>query len=263
MVKVQSWVAICCVFVFTSANAPTSIAWLDLPPASLADELDPKMIGGSAGSPTSEMSVSTQPRELDESHRFQVDELHLPTLNVDLPDVFHWLRGRQPYFADTATFGESAAPALLRSQHSDSCPSDYLTASSQPAEMWPTSMSPGRLHGFNGRGGEHPRRSSPASKANDSEDAQSDSDQDDIDRLAVSSEDSNDETAANSPGDGPGSPEDEPELIAEVVDTSNDSQHRDTPSAEAPTAVPLPGTFILFALGLTGLHVTSRWKKRS
>jgi hypothetical protein len=101
MSKVSVAFALISTLAFTSANAPTFQLWRDLPAADLilAEELISSHALYEPDALFAFNSLNQQLSEDDALDRFEVDDMYLPKLNVELPELFDWSDIENTYFA--------------------------------------------------------------------------------------------------------------------------------------------------------------------
>ena len=163
--------------------------------------------------------------------RFQIDEMNLPKLNVDLPELFDWSDGERSYFANGQPLIQVDGDAYAFR------PASFRTASV---------LGP--------RGGAFAGGSAPGGSF-----AQSPSDAGNNTRPSSGSD--NDETpAASNPTPDTGTaPPNGPTEPSPLQPLPPDGDAPTTPSVP----VPVPGTLGLFVLGLAGLRFAVRKKNGS
>jgi hypothetical protein len=259
MPKVSVIFALLITFVFTSANAPTFHLGQDLADAALVDSEEPSGARlEHAGNPYLAFNMIEQEFSEDGAlERFEIDELFLPKLNVDLPELFDWSAIDSAYYAHSTRHElDTYASAAFR----------FASLGTELADR-NFGGSVGNARIASGNGGENgATQSAGKGPSNESSDApttevlpetpqvlpQTPDDADEADetggteQLAKNDEPTNTEPAQDFV----------PPLIQEpIVDTSV--------GAQAPVQVPAPGAFGLFVLGLAGMRLAGREKNGS
>ena len=252
MSKLHSFVALSCALLFTNAHAPTSGSWRDVPSADSFAAHKTEAYGATANAVVVGADAPTaHVRALDEIDRFRVDELNLPDLNVDIPELFEWSDDQESYFVDATTFAESPAADLI---------------DARPVHPFRTAMAvqSGGHHG-SAPGGLNRSHASMSNAHSDSADgydhsAVKGSGDDAPSETIASLEDGTEEPLFTAPIDeGSTAPTN---LLMDIGqdDGSDRSKRQAYDDSPVPVPVPLPGSLWLVALGLAGLQVTSRRK---
>ncbi|HVF16648.1 MAG TPA: hypothetical protein VNA21_07040 [Steroidobacteraceae bacterium] len=252
MSKVSVAFALISTLAFTSANAPTFQLWRDLPTAAVMSPDDSTASYTTDYVPGALFGFHGLNQELSEEgalDRFEVDDMFLPKLNVELPELFDWSDIENTYFAqDTATL--SAPPSFALD--------NYGGAAFRVASL-----------GASGNGGIGARIASSAAATEQSTQS-----------AGKSSGGGSEQITSSDPiGEEVPAPQDEEQfagidvptnLIDQIVqlptDTSMMDKLIDTPAPIAstdPVQVPAPGAFGLFVLGLAGLRLAVRKKNGS
>jgi hypothetical protein len=250
MFKVSVAFALISTLAFTNANAPTFQLWRELPTAALSSPDESTASYTTDYVPGALFAFGSLNQELSEEgalDRFEVDDMFLPKLNVDLPELFDWSDIENTYFAqDPATL--SAPPSFALD--------NYGGAAFRVASL-----------GASGNGGIGARIASSAAATEQST------------QTAGKSSGSEQITSSDPIGEEVPAPQDEEQfagidvpadLIDQIVqlptDTSMMDKLIDAPAPIAskdPVQVPAPGAFGLFVLGLAGLRLAVRKKNGS
>jgi hypothetical protein len=249
MSKVSVAFALISTLAFTSANAPTFQLWRELPTAALSSPDESTASYTNDYVPGALFAFGSLNQELSEEgalDRFEVDDMFLPKLNVELPELFDWSDIENTYFAqDTATL--SAPPSFALD--------NYGGAAFRVASL-----------GASGNGSARIASSAAATEQST--------------QSAGKSSGGSEQITSSSPiGEEVPAPQDEEQfagidvptnLIDQIVQLSTDTSTMDklidapAPIASKdPVQVPAPGAFGLFVLGLAGLRLAVRKKNGS
>ena len=243
MSKVSVAFALISTLAFTTANAPTFQLWRDLQSADLMSPKEPVTTTSSDYVPAALFAFNSLNQELSEDDaldRFEVDDLYLPKLNVELPELFDWSDIENTYFAqELPTLGGSSSLFL----------DHYGGAAFRVASL-------GGPLGSAGGGSAHSASAVGKGSSSSAHDGSSNPIQEDINAPDDASND-HDQFASNDP------PADVIDLIGQLpIDIPTDTSIvGPTPIvSKNPVQVPAPGACGLFVLGLAGLRWAGRKK---
>jgi hypothetical protein len=267
MPKVCALFALLTTFVFANANAPTYQLWRGLPSAAASTEDAEAIAAGTAAH--AHLAFATG-QELTEDDRFEVDELFLPKLNVELPELFDWSDIDNAYYASAAYMSydmDSYAGAAFRfaSVGSQLVGSDYssIVGNAGSARIAGASRGLGSSRTAGKSASSNPSRDEPGENAPDEiapdeiaptgtapdapHDVADDVEEHNTDRFAY-----NDETGTDRHGDG-----------ADPIETFIPTLDEFAEQSKSIVQVPAPGALGLFVLGLAGMRLAGRKKNRS
>jgi hypothetical protein len=257
MSKVSLAFALISTLAFTSANAPTFQLWRDLPAEDLTASAEP--IESNFGSYVSGASFASnglyeELSEDDALDRFEIDDMHLPKLNVELPELFDWSDIDNTYFAHETPRHVSPASALL---------DNYGGAAFRVASLQGSSSGDvaARIAGLTHSTSSAEQTVQSTGKSSGDNEQNTSIDLIDEDATTVVSPTPDEELFA-----GNDVPTNVTEQIVQLPETSaiDTSIDRPTPMvSKDPVQVPSPGTWALFVLGLAGLRLGVRKKNGS
>jgi hypothetical protein len=254
MSKVSVAFALISTLAFTTANAPTFQLWRDLQTADLMSPSEPVTTTSSDYVPAASFAFNSLNQELiedDALDRFEVDDLYLPKLNVELPELFDWSDVENTYFAqETPTLSGASGISL----------DHYGHAASRVASV-------GGAVGSGGAGGsahsaaatEQPGQSAGKGSGTSEQQGSLIPIQEDV-AGPVDGLHDQDQFASNE------TPADLIDLVAQLpmdIPTTDALIVGDAPIvSKDPVQVPAPGAYGLFVLGLAGLRLAGRKKNR-
>jgi hypothetical protein len=238
---------------FTTANAPTFQLWRDLPTADLLAPSEPVTTASTdyvAGALFAFNSLNQELSEDDALDRFEVDELNLPKLNVELPELFDWSDVENTYFAqETPTLSGGSSFAL-----------DHygVTAFRSPRVGGAVGHGNGGSRaGYSASATEQPGQSAGKGSGTTEPTGSPDPVQEDV-AAPVGASPNQDQFANNDP---PADPIDQIAQLPTDIPTTDTVIVAQPPIvSQDPVQVPAPGALGLFALGLAGLRLAGRKK---
>jgi PEP-CTERM motif len=252
MPKVSALFALLITFAFSNANAPTFQLWRHLPAAEAATN-EPDGPGSFADYSNATLAFSQYDQEFSEEgalERFEIDELFLPRLNVELPELFDWNEVDSSYYADLAQ------PTLSMSYELSTLPATPIRLTSIGHNL------AGRPHAVGG-----------GARVAGTTGSESSSTQSAGKGASVTTSVTEPTTANDTSGfveqsaenDEPLPDEESENIAAETVPPLPQGPiFLDLPlDSKEPVQVPAPGALGLFALGLAGMRLAGRKKNRS
>lgn len=139
MSKVNSHSLLLMTLVFSTAHAPTFHFWRHAAPRDPQNAATIEAPQAALPGPGLSAAVLREFAEDDDIHRFQLDELYLPNLDVSLPALFEWSDLDRAYLADLGpavdTFGLTHDSPTTAALHVASVVGDDLFANARRGGM--------------------------------------------------------------------------------------------------------------------------------
>jgi hypothetical protein len=258
MSKVSVAFALISTLAFTSADAPTFQLWRDLPAEDLmasAEPIDSNFSSYVAGASFTSSGLYQELSEDDALDRFEIDDMYLPKLNVELPELFDWSDIDNTYFAHESPTHVSPASSVLDNYGGAAFRVASLQGSSDNGDVAT------RIAGLTQSTSSAEPTIQSAGKSSGGTEQNTSIDLIDEDATPVVSPTPDEEQFA-----GNDAPTNVTEQIVQLPETSviDTSIDRPTPIvSKDPVQVPSPGTWALFVLGLAGLRLGVRKKNGS